>query len=85
MMPSRLSRILSITMSALGLSGAVYSAIEWRLGPASSSVKYEILFVMWLALGIGWGSRLLPEGGRGRRDAAKASSSAESPDDKAGE
>jgi len=77
--------MLSITMLAFGLSGAIYSAIEWRRGPASSSVKYEILFVMWLALGIGWGSRLLPEGGRGRHDAVKASSSAESRDGKASE
>lgn len=55
-------------MSAFGLGGAIYSAIQWARGPASSSVKYEILLVMWLALGIGWGSRLLPDGTRKRRD-----------------
>ena len=60
MKSSRLSRMLSLAMFTLGLGGAIYSAIEWRRGPASSSVKYEILFVMWLVLGIGWGSRLLP-------------------------
>jgi hypothetical protein len=69
MKATQLSRVFSITMSALGLCGAIYSAIEWIRGPASSSVKYEILLVMWLALGIGWGSRLLPDGNRNRRDA----------------
>jgi hypothetical protein len=69
MKPSRLSRVLSIAMLAFGLGGAIYSAIQWTRGPASSSVKYEILLVMWLALGIGWGSRLLPDGTRKRRDA----------------
>jgi hypothetical protein len=81
MKPPRLSRVFSITMSALGLCGALYSAIEWIRGPASNSVKYEILLVMWLALGIGWGSRLLPEGAVRRRDAAKRSSTAESRED----
>ena len=71
-----------MTMSTLGLCGAIYSAIEWIRGPASSSVKYEILLVMWLALGIGWGSRLLPEGAVKRRHAAEPSSAAEIRDDK---
>jgi len=82
MKPSRPSRVLSVTMLACGLGGAIYSAIQWARGPASSSVKYEILLVMWLALGIGWGSRLLPEGVVKRRDAAKPSSAAEGRDDK---
>jgi hypothetical protein len=72
-------------MLTIGLGGAVYSVIEWIRGPASNSVKYEILLVMWLALGIGWGSRLLPDGAVKRREAAKPSSTAESRDHKARE
>ena len=72
-------------MLVFGLGGAIYSAIQWMRGPASSSVKYEILLVMWLALGIGWGSRLLPEGRVERRNAAEQSSSAERRDHKARE
>jgi hypothetical protein len=64
MNPSQLGRLLSITMLLLGLGGAIYSAVEWMHASASSSTKYEILFVMWLVLGIGWGVRLLPNGSR---------------------
>jgi len=60
--PAQLSRILSIAMLLLGLGGAIYSAFEWTHAPAAAVTKYEILFVMWLVLGIGWGSRLLPNG-----------------------
>jgi hypothetical protein len=69
MNPSQLGRFLSITMLLLGLGGAIYSAVEWMHAPAASSTKYEILFVMWLVLGIGWGVRLLPNG---PRDSLKA-------------
>jgi len=67
MKPAQLARMLSITMLLLGLGGAIYSAVEWTHAPSSSSLKYEILFVMWLVLGIGWGSRLLPNGPRKTR------------------
>jgi hypothetical protein len=85
MKPSQLSRRLSMAMSTIGLGGALYSAIEWIRGPATNSVKYEILFVMWLALGIGWGSRLLPERRGERRQAAEQSSPVERRDHKSRE
>ncbi|MGH9513735.1 MAG: hypothetical protein ACRD2U_16520 [Terriglobales bacterium] len=63
---AQLSRNLSIAMLALGLGGAIYSGVQWMHASASNSLKYVILFVMWLVLGIGWGSRLLPN--RPKRD-----------------
>ena len=61
-------RVLSIAMLLLGLGGASYSAFERIYAPGASSLKYEVLFVMWLVLGVGWGSRLLPNGpGEGRK------------------
>jgi hypothetical protein len=67
MKPAELSRILSVGMLMLGLGGAIYSAFEWIHAPASISLKYVILFVMWLVLAIGWGSRLIPDGTRESR------------------
>jgi hypothetical protein len=64
MRAAQLHRTLSVAMLILGLGGAIYSGIEWMHAPASTSLKYVILFVMWLVLGIGWGARLLPNASR---------------------
>ncbi len=69
MKQSQSGRVLSIAMLLLGLGGAAYNAFERIYAPGASSLKYEVLFVMWLVLGIGWGSRLLPNGpGEGRKN-----------------
>ena len=56
--------VFSVAMTVLGLGGAVYSAIEWMHSSSSTSTRYEILFVMWLVLAVGWGSKLLANGPR---------------------